>query len=311
MGWGGKGKGFGLVGSVVGGAVTGAVVATLVGPPPRPPSRTEVVVVETCATEPDVQTCRVVKGGGKSKGPPKVVQRVSEAEPTKATLPAEGQEKRGSVLFFAVDVRYDDGSTWRTMRNYSDFTALYHGLGSVTFPHAPFPGTTGLLGLGKCEGGKLAERRWMLEAWLQRVIDHPQRASIGPWRQDVRDFLGKGCYVLDQPDRPPLASPTRAPPARAVPPTAAVAVPQNPPPSAPPSEGSGEGARKDFAGEEWIDLVTVEIVVPEAVTAGQMLGVDVDGRRLQVEVPSGYSCGSHLYLWYDADAGSLIPVAAQ
>jgi uncharacterized protein YcgI (DUF1989 family) len=60
-------------------------------------------------------------------------------------------------------------------------------------------------------------------------------------------------------------------------------------------------------GDESEQMMSVQI--PAGVTAGQIMAVTVpDGRQLQVTVPEGKKGGDQLELWFDANAGALVPL---
>lgn len=244
-----------------------------------PPTERVVVCTSTVSTA-SVQSARVPMEKTIEKYS-KVLLEPLEPQPMSISLPAEGQEKRGSLQFFAVNVVYDDGSVWCVMRRYSDFVTLQRALGHVVFNGASFPGKT----MGKCEGGKLAERRWQLEAWLQRVLEHPYSRLGGAWWYTLSQFVQRGRFVLQERKV--------APPRSSVLPGAVVSSPSLP-----------------QSDDEEGDLSMVAVVVPAGLEVGGVLSVEVDGRCVDVEVPKGHPRGSELLLWYDADTETLAPVTA-
>jgi hypothetical protein len=97
------------------------------------------------------------------------------------------------VQFFTISVKPDgEGgrsscrNPWNVYRRYTQFQDLYTELGSSaqSFPEAaPFPPK-----LWKaCIGAKLETRARGLEAWLQRIIEHPN--AKGPWEHSLCNFL--------------------------------------------------------------------------------------------------------------------------
>lgn len=251
--------------------------------------------------------------------------------PSSVTLPSEGQKTLSNDHYFAVDVTHHDGSRWRVWRRYSDFDGLHRDVGRIVFNDAPFPCKTGLFGFFvRCEGAKLAKRRWHLELWLQHILAHPFSQRGGRWHPRIRAFMDMGRRALAPtvPPRldstPPRASVGQVSELSAVPEpfehgSVSDAVdrpsdlekPQDPlrAHSFPDAETSASSTLSpEVVLDDWADLHMIDVVVPEGLAEGETFGVSINGKEVHLEVPQGTSGGSELRLWYDVQAGTLTPV---
>eukprot|EP00930_Biecheleria_cincta_P072833 TRINITY_DN60178_c0_g1_i1.p1 TRINITY_DN60178_c0_g1~~TRINITY_DN60178_c0_g1_i1.p1 ORF type:complete len:308 (+),score=31.45 TRINITY_DN60178_c0_g1_i1:221-1144(+) len=303
MGWGGKGKGpkgpapifphahhhhwpgaraFAVAaeGAVVGGVITAAVVASRVSRPRRPSPRSPCVVVA------NPQPVYVSGAGvayplkGKGKGKSQSHALAVPHQPLNISfvrLPADAVQTRGSVTFFAIDMTMYSGEIWRIFRRYNEFHDLNERLAKPSHPGAPFPGKTFMA----CTGRKLDERRQWLELWLQRTIERPE--SNGPaWLASLKQFLESGRQAVGAPP-PPAVNTGVAEATR----------------STPPALSSPDSDPQDESG-------VLEIVVPDGISAGQLLGVTVpNGKQLTLVLPEGYSAGARIEILYEPQTDTL------
>lgn len=239
------------------------------------------------------------KGRGKGKGK---VHQFHEAPvdtlcASSISLPADRVELRDNVNYFGIlAVPSTAGFPWVVARRYNEFCTLRDQLGpqARAFPGAPFPGKT----VFGCTGSALEGRRIALELWLTRVIESPSSACR-PWCTHLKAFLEAGRQPVGTP--PHLNAPPGSPPSLVTPPFPA---PTAPPAAAPEAEAAPPSSDVED------DSCILQIAIPEGVTPGMQLGVNVpDGRLLYFTVPEGTAAGTQLHLACDPGSDHLTPVA--
>lgn len=216
------------------------------------------------------------------------------------TLPPSGIVYQGGVTFFRLDVHPEDGGApWAVLRRYNHFADLESSLGGweAGITGAPFPRKH----LTACTGEKLEARRRGLEAWLHKVLGHPN--SGGLWAGALRNFLENDRFVAPQP-QVAAVQPAGAPQGFQARPS-----PTAPPPSLPPSPAPAASGPVGAGAAEEEQLL--QLTVPKGVGPGQAFAVQVPGgAHLPLTVPEAAQPGDVMHVRYDPSRGSLSIVAA-